>query len=62
MNTNASTNLADAYLAAFPAHEGEIVVEHANSTARSSFSVCRICGSMVLASMTVTHTVQNHNN
>ena len=62
MNTNASTNLADAYLAAFPAHEGEVVLQHADSTARSSFSVCRICGSMVLASMTVTHTVQNHNN
>lgn len=61
MSTNASTTLANAYLSAFPAHEDEVVIQHADSTARSSFSVCRVCGSMVLASMTVTHTVQNHN-
>lgn len=62
MNANASTNLADAYLAAFPAHEGEVVLQHADSTARSSFAVCRICGSLVLASMKATHAVENHTN
>lgn len=62
MNTQLSPNFADTYMTAFPADDAEILIQHADSTARSSFSVCRVCGSMVLASMTVTHTVQNHTN
>ena len=62
MNVQLSPNFADTYMTAFPADDAEIVIEHANSTARSSFSVCRVCGSMVLASMKATHAVENHTN
>lgn len=60
MNTQLSPNFADTYMTAFPAHEDEAVLQHANSTAHSSFAVCRICGSLVLASMKATHAIENH--
>lgn len=62
MNCQLSSNFADTYMTTFPADDTEIVVQHADSTARSSFAVCRVCGSMVLASTTVTHVIENHNN
>lgn len=62
MNRQLSLNFPATLMAAFPADDAEIVVQHADSTARSSFAVCRICGSMVLASTTVTHVIENHNN
>ena len=45
---------------AFPHNEDEVVFEHADSTARSAFKVCRICGALVLANMTLLHLDKVH--
>lgn len=57
-----SNNFANSYTTAFPAHEDEVVLQHADSTAQSSFALCRICGSLVLASMKITHLHEIHLN
>lgn len=62
MNRQLSLNFPATLMVAFPNDDAEIVVQHADSTAQSCFAVCRICGSMVLASMTFTHVIENHNN
>lgn len=48
-------NGIDTVDAAFPFEEDDISIEHADSTARSAFRVCRLCGNMVLSSMILTH-------
>lgn len=48
-------SLANVYLEAFPVEEDTVVLRHEDSEARSSFRVCRVCGSLVLDSMTPTH-------
>lgn len=47
-------------LVAFPLEEDEIIVAHEGTTLRSSFRVCRLCGNLVLASMTPTHIREAH--
>lgn len=47
-------------MSAFPNDEDEITFEHAGTTMRSTFQVCRLCGDLVLASMTPTHINEIH--
>lgn len=49
----------DTLYRAFPLDEDDIAVAH-DGTLRSSFRVCRICGSLVLSSMTLTHIFEIH--
>lgn len=52
--------MIEKYIEAFPASEDEVTVEHAGSTARSTFRVCRICGTLVLSSMAGLHVAEIH--
>ena len=54
-----SIGLADIIMAAYPPYEDELVIEHPNGS-RSGFKLCRICGSLVLASMSMTHVMVLH--
>jgi len=51
---------ADNYENAFPYDSDIVVLEHADSTARSSFRVCNLCGALVLDSLHVTHVRNQH--
>lgn len=55
-----SSKYADIFMRAFPHDEDEFSFEHADSTARSTFRICRLCGALVLASMTPTHSNEIH--
>lgn len=45
---------------AFPLDAQVLVLAHADSTARSSFMVCGLCGNLVLESLHVTHVMNQH--
>lgn len=50
-----SINYAEAFMEAFPVDEDAVTFEHAGTTMRSTFRICRLCGGLVLDSMTATH-------
>lgn len=45
---------------AFPVAEDAIQLEHAGTTMISTFKVCRLCGALVLESMSTTHVHEVH--
>lgn len=50
----------DILFRAFPSEEDIINLKHRGTTMSSAFRVCRICGSLVLESMTTTHVHEIH--
>lgn len=51
---------SETVMRAFPVEEDTISIEHAGATMRTAVRICRICGSLVLDSMTLTHVRELH--